>query len=156
MRKKRDDALVISENEKLIIISMAGPRYNGFHFGEECYDANEIEINYREDDENGWGVGGDEYISTTDIKKMADCIRSVLFCQKDTAHYACKNDTIRIAISFREESGTYSFTVALIETLEREYHITITKNDLPLNALEEYIAPFFAWEKQYPIVPVKE
>ena len=33
-----------------------------------------------------------------------------------------------------------------------EYHISITKNNLTREGLDEYIKPFFIWEKEYPIV----
>ena len=48
--------------------------------------------------------------------------------------------------------AVFPFTAALINMLTWDYHITITMNDLTKNALDEYIQPFFEWEREFPIV----
>lgn len=157
MSENKKNELLIWEGEKMIIISMNHMKYLGWHKDEngeivDDIDRNQIEIAYREDDEEGFGVGGDVYFTTYDLKAMADCIRDVIDRKETRTEYSCQNDDFRMCISYDEESDTYSFTAALIETLMREYHISITKAGLSRETLEGYIEPFFEWEKEYPIV----
>ena len=156
-KDRRTDELIIEDGEKLIILSMEREKYAGWHTDSDGnivdeIDRNQIEISYREDDEDGWGIGGDEYFSTYDIKNMADGIRSVIHHKTTAFQYSCQDDIFRLKISFDIQSESFSFSAALLETLCREYHIEIIKDNLTLSALEEYIQPFFEWEKQYPIV----
>ncbi len=156
----RPDTLEIWDDKRQIILSMEGAKYIGWHEDEDGniideLDKNQIEISYREDDEEGWGVGGGEYVTTVDIKNMADCIRSVIYLKEDSAEYSCQNDLFRLAISYDAQNESFSFTAALIETLTWEYHITITKDNLSRNTLDEYIQPFFVWEREFPIVDDK-
>ncbi len=156
MRKRTPGELFIEEEEKQIILSMHGKKYIGWHEDEDGevideFDDNQIEISYREDDEYGWGVGGYEYFSTSDIKAMADCIRSVIQMKQTRAEYFCQDDIFKLCVEYDSDNERFSFTVALIETLMREYHITITKTNLARAALDEYIQPFFEWENEYPI-----
>lgn len=156
-KDRRTDELKIEDGKKLIILSMDKEKYIGWHTDSdgnivEEVDRNQIEIAYREDDEDGWGIGGDEYFSTYDIKNMADGIRNVIHHKTDAFQYSCQNDIFRVKIGYNIQSELFSFSVALIETLCWEYHIEITKDNLSLSALEEYIQPFFEWEKQYPVV----
>ena len=156
----RLDTLEIRDEKKQIILSMEREKYTGWHEDEDGniideIDRNQIEISYREDDEEGWGVGGGEYVTTMDIKNMADCIRSVIYFKEASAEYSCQNDLFRLAISYNAQTEIFSFTAALIETLTREYHITITKDNLSRSALDEYIQPFFEWEQEFPIVDDK-
>ena len=72
--------------------------------------------------------------------------------EKASNHYECWEDTFRIKLKFNEKSKRYSLTVALIETLCKEYHITITKSGLCEKTLMKYLTPFFEWEKRYPII----
>ena len=153
----RTDELIIEDGEKLIILSMKEEKYTGCHTDSDGdiideIDRNQIEISYREEDEEGWGAGGDEYFSTYDIKSMADGIRNVVHHKTNTFQYSCQDNIFRLKISYDTQSESFSFSAALIETLCREYHIEILKNNLTLLALEKYIQPFFKWEKQYPIV----
>ncbi len=154
--ERRQDELVIAEGEKFILLSMEKEKYLGWHIDEDGeivdeIDENQIEICYREDDENGWGVGGGEYFSTADIKAMADCIRSVIYKKQAKASYSCQQDVFRICLEYDSTEDIYSFTAALIETLNWEYHISITKTGLTRSALDEYIQPFFEWEREFPI-----
>lgn len=76
----RTDELIIEDGDKLIILSMEKEKYFGWKTDSDGNDVveidrNQIEISYREDDEDGWGAGGDEYFSTCGIKNMADGIR---------------------------------------------------------------------------------
>ena len=156
----RADTLTIYEGEKLIIMAMEDVRYLGWHEDEngeivDEIDKNQVEISYREDDEEGWGVGSSEFVTTMDIKNMADCIRNVIYFKEASAEYSCQNDLFRLAISYDAKAETFSFTAALIETLTWDYHITITKDNLSRSALDEYIQPFFEWEREFPIVDDK-
>ena len=92
------------------------------------------------------------YISTDDIKSMADSIRQVLHHKASEAHYETENDLMRISIRHDDSTDRYFFSVGLLETLLREYHITVEKSNLHITELEEYITPFFEWERQHPIV----
>ena len=157
LRKRRPGELIISEGEKQIILSMDKKKYLGWHVSEngkiiDDIDENQIEICYREEDEDGWGVGGNECFSTTDIKAMADCIRSVIYMSQNEASYSCQKDVFRICIRYNSVDDSFSFTAALVETLTWDYHISITKTNLSRSALDEYIQPFFAWEREFPIV----
>ncbi len=156
MRRNNPGELIIEDDKRQIILSMDDKKYLGWHEDEsgeiiDEIDDNQIEICYREDDEDGWGVGGGEYFSTADIKAMADCIRSVIQLKQTRAEYSCQDDIFRLCIEYDPYNDRFSFTVALIETLMREYHIVITKSGLTRSALDEYIQPFFEWEKEYPI-----
>ena len=159
--EKEPDELVLLDGVKQIRLSMDHKKYIGWHEDEfnniiDEYDDDQIEICYREDDEDGTGVGGGEFISTSDIQAMANCIRDVVSMNKAKANYHCQDDVIRLSIQYDARSNTFTFSVGLIETLLREYHITITKRGLSRNALEEYIQPFFIWENEYPIVCNKQ
>ncbi len=141
MKKKTSGDLIIFEGKKQILLSLDEYSING----------NQIEICYREDYEDGWGFGGGEFFSTFDIKAMADCIRSVIYMRETKASYTCQNKVFRIEIEYDASGDTYSFTAALIETLHRDFYISITKSELTRIALDEYIQPFFEWERKYPI-----
>ncbi len=156
--KKDLGELIIEDDRKQIWISLRGKKYLGWHTDKngdivDEIDDNQIEISYREDDEEGWGVGGDEYFSTRDIKSMADAIRNVISFKQPKAEYSCQNDIFRICIEYDADNKSFSLTAALLETLTREYHISITKAALTRQSLDEYIQPFFEWEKMYPICP---
>ena len=157
MIKKEPDQLLIKDGIKRIFLSMSRRKCIGCHIGEDGrmvddLDENQIEICFRQDDEHGWGAGGGEYVSTSDIKAMADCIRGVICMKLARAEYACQKDLFRIILEYDSDKGTYTFTAALINMLTWDYHITITMNDLTKNALDEYIQPFFEWEREFPIV----
>lgn len=154
---RKADELFIEDNEKLIILSMNKRKYLGWHSDSDGnivdeFDDTQIEFTYREDDKDGWGIGSDEYISTLDIKNMANGIRSVVQHKASSFQYRCQNDIFRLKISYDDQSELYSFSPALLEMLSREYHIEITKTGLTISALYEYIQPFFEWEKQFPTV----
>ena len=156
--KKDPDELVIWDDKSQIIFHCGHCKY-GDSYWDENYeywidesDGNQIEINFREDEEDGWGVGGGEYVSTADIKSMADCIRSVINKEQVSASYTCQDDLFRIEISCNETEDTYTFSVAMLEILMRDHHISITKTGLTRSELDEYIEPFFIWEQIFPII----
>ena len=153
----KKDEFFIEDDKKTIYMTLEGEKYVGWHTDDngntvDEIDRNQIEFSYHEDDEGGMGAGIDEFISTFDIKNMADGIRRVIYHQADRYHYHCQEDIFWIELSYNEKTGLYSFTAALLETLSREYHITITKEGLTPGCLEKYIHPSFEWEKIYPIV----
>ncbi len=156
MKQRELGELIIEDGKKRIILSMDKKKYLGWHTNEageivDKLDDNQIEISYREDDEEGWGAGGDEYFSTYDIKAMADSIRSVILFKQSKADYSCQDDIFRMSIEYNADKECFSFTAAIIETLMREYHISITKTALTRKSLDKYIQPFFEWEKMFPI-----
>ena len=118
---------------------------------QDVEDDDLVETSYAQNDEGGWGFGEAESVTRKDIRAMADCIRSVIYRNEDCNQYSCMNDVFRIGISYDCNTDQYTFTGALIEMLVRKYHITITKTDLTRAALDEYIEPFFIWEKEYPV-----
>ena len=146
--------LILSEGEKLIILSMRGKKFidGGNDASDEIYDDNQIEISYREDDEDGCGIGNDEYITTADITAMAGGIRNVISNNTETFEYHCQDNMIRLNLQYDRRSGSYSITVGILETLLREEHISITKTGLSRAALNELVQPFFEWEKLFPVV----
>ena len=155
--KKLPDELVLRDGVKQIRLSMDHKKYLGWHEDSEGnfideFDENQIEICYREDDEEGWSAGGGRYISINDIQAMAESIRDVITMKKPDTEYHCQDDIIRVVLSYDPQSDSFTLTVGLIETLCGEYHITITKPGLSRDALDEYIQPFFEWEKNYPII----
>ena len=155
--EKSADELVIFDDERFLRLSMEGKKCTGWHKNENGniiheFDDNLIEISYREDDEHGWSAGADEFITTLDIREMANCIRNVIFDKQIHSEYHCLNDILRISLVFDPLSDRFSFTVGFIETLMYEYHITITKAELTQEELDEYIQPFFEWEHQFPVV----
>ena len=154
------DELVIWNDENQIIFHLTEPKYvKSYEDEDEDYefwvtetDGNQIEVSYRYDEKEGWGIGGSEYVSTRDVKEMADCIRSVINKEQPAAKYVCQDDLLRIEISYSAADDTYSFAASMLETLMRDHHITVTKDRLSREQLEEYIRPFFIWEKKYPIL----
>ena len=143
----------IFDEKNYIILSLEG-RGNDGRFCEDDWrcDANLVEVSYRIDEGDEWGAGCDEFISTADIKRMADCVRNVMYRQNDKDHYECRDDIARISLKFHKDSDTYMLAVSFIETLIRDHHITVTKNNLTKAGLEEYVNAFFAWEKKYPVI----
>ncbi len=148
---------VIEDGNKQIMLDMEAEQYIGYHIDDNGkriseYDRNQIECSYKEADEECWGVGCNEFFSTSDLKNMADGIRSVIHCQTDTFTYSSQDDFFHIALQYDCKDESYSFTAAILDTLVRESYVTITKNNLSYAQLEEYIQSFFEWEKQFPIV----
>lgn len=157
-KKTRRDELFIEDETKLIILSMDQEKYLGWHTSDDGQivdeiDRNQIEIAYREDDEDGFGVGGNEFISTLDIHHMSEGIRRVIWNKEKEFSHSCQDDVFRLHLEFDSNTDSFSFTASLIETLSREYHISITKSNLSLAELDAYIQPFFEWEKMYPVFP---
>ncbi len=110
-----------------------------------------VETSFAQNDEGGWGFGEGGSVTREDIRAMADCIRSVIYKNEMYNQYSCMDNVFRIEISYDCNTDRYTFTGALMEMLCREYQITITKSDLTRAALDEYIEPFFIWEKEYPV-----
>lgn len=154
-RELRKDELFITDGEKLILLSMAEEKYLGWHTTDDGQivddiDSNQIEIAYREEDENGFGFGGGEYISRLDIHHMAEGIRKAVQNQEKEFSYSCQDDVFCLKLEYDPNTELFSFTASLVETLSWEYHITITKDNLSLEELDQYIQPFFEWEIMFP------
>ena len=154
--KKETDELILCDGKKYIRLSMFQKKTTGCHkdsTGNHIidYDESQIEISFREDDENGWGGGGGEYIAISDIHEMANCIRDVTLRKKEKSEYQCQNDTMKISLEYYTQSESYTFTVSLLQMFMRNYHISITKTNLSINELDEYIQPFFEWETKFPL-----
>ena len=158
METQRDpDCLVMSEGEKYFLLSMAdGPGIivirdtDGQNI--HAYDDNQVETSFSQNDEGGWGAGQGGNVTTKDLKAMADCIRDVIWGRSACRKYSCQNDVFKMEISYDADTDSYTFTGALIEMLMWEYHISITKTNLTREGLDEYIEPFFIWEKEHPVV----
>ena len=110
-----------------------------------------VEFSYYQEDEEGWGSGTDEYLSREDLTNMAEGIRTIFRRERDSFEYSCSCDIFRLGLSYDPNEDRYTFTAALQETFEREYHITITKDNLTVEELEPYIFPFYVWEYWYPV-----
>lgn len=110
-----------------------------------------VEFSYYQEDEEGWGSGTDEYLSREDLTNMAEGIRTIFRRERDSFEYSCSGDIFRLGLSYNPSKDRYTFTAALLETFECEYHITITKDNLTFEELEPYICPFYAWEYWYPV-----
>ncbi len=155
MSKNYPDVLSIAEENRRITLAAVDTKSwwgseNGFSVFRNDY--NQIELTYAYTDEYGVSFGLDEYISTFDIKYMADCIRIVIYQITNKAEYSCQHDLLRICIEYDPVNDVFTFTVAFAETLTWECHITVSKAGLTRSALDEYIQPFFLWERKYPIV----
>ena len=158
MEARRDpDCLVMSEGEKRFSLSMNdGPGEilirdtDGKNI--HAYDDNQVEFAFSQNDEGGWGFGEGGNVTTKDLKAMADCIRDVVGGYSICRKYSCQNDVFKMEISYEADTDSYTFTGALIEMLCWEYHISITKTNLTRAGLDEYIEPFFIWEKEHPVV----
>jgi len=110
---------------------------------------NVLELSYRQADKNGWGVGGGEYITTQDIVEISHGIQQVLKKEFNQFAYSCLDEIIKISIDVKT-NGLIDFTISMIETLCREYYITITMNNLTFEEFAEKTKNFIEWEKQFP------
>ena len=157
LREKRDDELLIYDEERLILIHMARYKLDGWDEDEDGriieesfeYDKTQIEFSYREEDREEWGAGADEFVSIDDIKAMADCVRKVINKQVPKAEYSCQDDVFIIKLAYDKSRDKYSFSAALIETLMWKYHIRVEKSNLSLDELEEYTKPILLWEEKF-------
>ena len=120
-------------------------------------DGNQIEISFSQTED--WNYyqrkSRGKFISTADIKAMADCIRAVISHEKSSAKYSCQDDFIRLKISYDTPSDTYNFTVSMLSMLEdteSDHYITITRKKLTKEKLDRYIDPFFKWEEMFPVI----
>ena len=112
---------------------------------------NVLELSYRQEDKEGWGAGGGEYITTQDIAEISHGIQRVLKKEFNQFTYSCLDEVIKLSINVKT-NGLLDFTFSMIETLCREYYITITMNDLTSEEFTEKTKVFIEWEKQFPIL----
>lgn len=120
----------------------------------ENADKNKIEISYDESNDDGW-ASGSAYIRTTDIKNIADGIRSVISGEQKRFRYACRaehfnDDFLHIELVRNTDMTSYCVTTEFLHTLFGGY-ISITKDGLTVSKLREYIQPFLVWEKEYSV-----
>lgn len=114
-------------------------------------DRNQIEFSYYEEDEGGFGSGVDEYVSTADLRNMADGVRAVIRGETDSFQYNCCRDIFRISVSHDVSDDHYTISAGLIEVLEREYHIMVTNPNLTFEELIPLLHPFLVWEMWFPV-----
>ncbi len=110
---------------------------------------NILELSYRQEDGEGWGAGGGEYITTQDILAISTGIQRVLKKETRQFTYGCLDEVIKIRVDVKE-SGLIAFTFSMIETLCREHYITITMDNLTFEEFENKTKIFIEWEKQFP------
>ena len=109
---------------------------------------NVLELSYIQEDNEVWGAGGGEYITTQDIAEISHGIQRVLKKESNQFTYSCLDEVIKISINVKT-NNLLDFTFSMIETLCREYYITITMNNLTFEEFTEKTKIFIEWEKQY-------
>ena len=120
-------------------------------------DGNQVEIFCHQSE--GLGYYQSKYrghfISTADIKAMADCIRSVTGKEKTSAAYTCQDDFISLEISYDPISSKYSIMIAVLDISNGDHCISVTRKGLTRKALDLYIDPIFKWEDMFPMINSK-
>ncbi len=110
---------------------------------------NVLELSYYQEDEDGWGFGGGEYITTQDLAEISHGIQQILKKEFNQFAYSCLDEIIKISIDVKA-NGLLDFTVSMIETLCRESYITFTMNNLTFEEFAEKTKIFIEWERQFP------
>ncbi|MDE5557359.1 MAG: hypothetical protein K2J32_06645 [Ruminococcus sp.] len=133
-------SIKIKTDENILEIGLTMP--------EKDLPDNCIEISYYQNGSEGWGTGGDEYITKYDLTVIADGFRSILNGNIKEFFYECgeteqyyeKYRKPVLKISLKKEK----MILSMIETLERQTYITVEGTDL-----SEYAATFFNWKKKF-------
>lgn len=107
-----------------------------------------IEISYYQKGSEGWGAGGDEYITKHDLTVIADGFRNVLNGSIRKFDYEC-GEVERYYEQYRNPILKISLTaekmiLSMIETLERQTYITVEGKNI-----SDYAASFFEWETKF-------
>ncbi|MGI5896921.1 MAG: hypothetical protein ACOX6U_08180 [Oscillospiraceae bacterium] len=110
---------------------------------------NAIELSYRQEDEDGFGIGGDEYITTQDIAAMSQGIQQIINKETTQFFYSCFDEIIKINIEISIDN-LISFTFSMLETLNRDYYISITLSNMTINEFKDKTRPFVEWERMFP------
>lgn len=110
---------------------------------------NVLELSYRQEDEEGWGAGGGEYITTQDIAAISNGVQQIIRKETPQFSYSCLNEIIKINVDINTNS-LVDFNFLMIETLCREYYITITMSNLTFEEFAEKTKVFIKWERQFP------
>ena len=110
---------------------------------------NILELSYRQEDEDGWGAGGGEYITAQDIAAISEGIQKIIGKKITNFSYSCLDDIIQISVAANEKS-LITLTISMLETLGRKYYISITQKDLSLAEFEENTKMFIEWERMFP------
>jgi hypothetical protein len=110
---------------------------------------NIIELSYRQEDKEGWGAGGGEYITTQDIATISKGVQQIIKKEVDNFSYACLDEIIKINVNVKD-GDLLTFSVSMRETLCGEYFIVITLSDLTFEKFKEITGFFTEWERTFP------
>ena len=145
-----EDEFIIESDDKYICFKPEDRELWGDNHRDNAENnINILELCYRQEDKDGWGAGGGEYITTQDISEISHGIQRVLKKELNQFTYSCLDEIIKISIDVKT-NGVLDFTFSMIETLCREYYITITINNLTFEEFAEKTKNFIEWEKQFP------
>ncbi len=145
-----EDNFIIEADDKYICFKPGDRELWGDNHRDNAENnINILELCYRQEDEDGWGAGGGEYITTQDILEISHGIQRVLKKELNQFTYSCLDEIIKISIDVKM-NGVLDFTFSMIETLCREHYITITINNLTFEEFAEKTKIFIEWEKQFP------
>jgi hypothetical protein len=144
-----DDFIIETDDKYICFNPYKRDLWGNNHRDNTENNINVLELSYRQEDKDGWGAGGGEYITTQDISEISHGIQRVLKKESNQFTYSCLDEIIKICIDVKT-NGLLDFTFSMIETLFREYYITITMNNLAFEEFAEKTKIFIEWEKQFP------
>lgn len=114
---------------------------------------NQVECYYSFSDDDCWGSVSEVYMLTSDIEKLADNFRKLLY--KQLTHYEFESEISLFALCVDHMDNGYNLSFSIDDGLTGEW-ITINFHNLTDGAFEEYANVFIQWGKDYPVLDEEE
>lgn len=115
-------------------------------------DINRLEVHYRQEDKEGWGAGGYEYINAQDITAISCGFHSVMESNTESIDYTCQEGLFKIHLFFRQAELTWIITLSMLKTLERNYYIDVSNNHAAPDEIKAYMEVFDQWAHAFPVL----
>ena len=110
---------------------------------------NQVECYYSFSDDDGWGSVSEVYMLTSDIEKLADNFRKLLY--KQLTHYGFESKIPLFVLCVDLADNRYNLRFSLHDDFCDEW-ITVDLQNLTDAAFEEYANVFIQWGKDYPVL----
>ena len=114
---------------------------------------NQVECYYSFSDDDGWGSVSEVYMLTSDIEKLADNFRKLLY--KQLTHYEFESEISLFTLCVDHMDNGYNLSFSIDDGLTGEW-ITVDLQSLTDTAFEEYANVFIQWGKDYPVLSEEE